>query len=150
MINGEDTYEAHRTQYMSSVAKPSSNGRTARGMTAADACAAARQFMCANGNTGLCQGSCDQIAAHVANNCTLYVGNDPVRIALTGSAQCPPGTVAPPNPTPTPTPQPGPYPVPHPGPSDNTPLIIAGLALAAVIGVVVMQAGRKKILVSAR
>lgn len=59
-----------------------------RGLTYDEACADARAALCAL-DSSWCNASCEQIVAHVAGNCSVFPGNDPIRLALTGSIQCP-------------------------------------------------------------
>ena len=59
----------------------------ARGLTYDEACAQAKAALCAL-DPSWCDATCEEVVAQVANNCTLFV-NSPIRLALTGSIQCP-------------------------------------------------------------
>jgi len=113
----------------------------ARALTATEACATARQFFTSQGSA-LANAPCDQLAAAVANDCTLYKGCDPIRLALTGTYACG-GTTPPCGPAQQP-PGGGVTPQPAPGAADNTVMIIAGLGVAALLGLAVLATTKKK------
>lgn len=99
-----------------------------RALTFEEACNVARDWMCTQ-DQSWCTASCDAIANHIAQDCTIFVGADPVRIALTGTDQCP---------------------VPGTGGGGNTGLALAlvGLGLVGGLAAVIASQGRKKILVA--
>jgi len=59
----------------------------AMGLTCQEAIAQARIQLCALGWG--CSASDVQIVDKIRSDCTLFVGNDPIRLAIFGTAQCP-------------------------------------------------------------
>ncbi|TAK33511.1 MAG: hypothetical protein EPO21_13120 [Chloroflexota bacterium] len=92
-------------------------------MTRDEACAEARSIL-AGMDGSWASASCEALAAHVCSNSTLFVGNDPRRVALCGGAT-----------TPTPVRATGPRPTTglNLGGIDQNTLLIFGGALLIVL-----------------
>ncbi len=107
----------------------------ARALDYNTACSDARAALVALGCSTCGTMTCAQLAAKIANDCTIFVGNDPIRCAMSPGS-C--GSVCTGGSTP-------------PGGGDNTMLILglAGIAAIGVIGaVMISKSGQKKILVA--
>jgi len=110
----------------------------------ASACAAAKSTLCqlSGGDPQWCNASCPTIQTKVCTDCTVFVGNDPIRLALCCTANCPAPQAQWADPV---TGQCGSTP-PGGGGGDNTSLIIGLVGIAAVAGVAIAiaQSSRKK------
>ncbi len=100
---------------------------TAYPLTSDQAYAQAKAQLCAL-DPRWCQATNSQLWQHICkDDCSVFVGDDPIRVAICGTSQCPaPGT----------------------GPSEgmSTTLIIglAGLALVGVVALAIASSGTKK------
>lgn len=110
-------------------------------LTYDDACSQARNLLGGFDSRFLTM-PCDQIAAHIAGDCTLFVPPSQIRDAL-APGTC--GSTPPPGPPPPgPGPGPGPGPAPTPGADTNLLLGIVGIAAVAGIALAITASSRKK------
>lgn len=102
-------------------------------LTSEEAYQQAREWMCSQSPVW-CDATDAQIRYHLCyteDGCTIFVGEDPVRLAICGSSECP---------------------VSEPPPGGNNTLLIAlaGLAVVGVVAVAIASKGKKKKVVVVR
>jgi len=129
----EERLERHIERYGSAELPPRGTGLargrglTAYPLTSDEAYAQAKAQLCAL-SPAWCNATKDQLWQHICkDDCTIFVGSDPIRLAICGTSTCPaPGT----------------------GPSEGigTTLIIglAGLAVVGVVALAIASSGTKK------
>lgn len=95
-------------------------------LTYPEACAEAKRILQEMGAPWWNE-SCEQIAARIAQDCTLFVGHE-VRLGLLGTLECP---------------------VPPPGTNNNMLIIgLVGLGVVGAVAAVIASKGTKKVLVA--
>jgi hypothetical protein len=101
-----------------------------RALTSEEAYQQAREWMCSQSPIW-CDATDSQIRYHLCyteEGCTIFVGEDPVRLAICGSSECPVSEPAP----------------PVPGGSNTLLIALGGLAVVGVVAVAIASQGKKK------